>query len=55
MIGVSFLTLVGIKYVVDIYTKYVGIDINNKKIKIDMEADKEFEAMKPFSTSLVGF
>lgn len=50
MIGVSFLTLVGIKYVVDIYTKYVGIDINNKKIKIDMEA-----AMKPFSTSLVGF
>lgn len=50
MIGVSFLIFVGIKYVVDIYIKYVGIDINNKKIKIDMEV-----VMKFFFILLVGF
>lgn len=53
MIGVSFLTLAGLQYVVDGDTKYV--DTSNKKIKIDMETDKEFEAKKLFSTPPMWF
>lgn len=53
MIGASFLTLAGLQYVVDGDTKYV--DINNKKIKIDMETGKEFEAKKLFSTPPMWF
>lgn len=47
VVSMSFLAFIGIKY--------ADIDIHRQKIKINMEADKEFEAKKSFSTPLMWF
>lgn len=47
--------VVGMRFLVFMEIKYGDIDIHRQKIKINMEADKEFEATKSFSTSLMWF
>ena len=53
MIGVSFLTFIGVIYVVDFDMKDIDIDINVKKIKLIWKLMKNLK--QSFPTSLMWF